>query len=396
MSDHLSNLKIDHATLRLLAFCLLSSNAEWLNPCRRTSNDLDECVRDTFQNMFPFLAKGIPEIGMDPFEPLHIDYVGIKKGQGPVTLAGSFKNLIIHGPSNTTAVYTRFDLKRNKLDIGLFIPTIKVDATYDLKGKLLLLPLVGVGHAKLHLKNVSTNVATDIYFPKMAGEEVMVASSMKVNFSLTHMRVYLDNLFNGNKVLGRSVNQFLNQNALLVVEELKETIGENLAVVFKKVMNDAFSHIPTKLWLMSDNQAALRNDTQRSYGTTQKPKDKDAKNKTEDLKTQTKPVASTTQAPKTTEPTTSAKPATTTSTTTTAKATSEANEAKTTTAAPEEAVSEFSDNADEILEGIEESRVDGEESQSSRSENNNQLDQLQAESNNRLRSVRPATKQTKQ
>jgi Haemolymph juvenile hormone binding protein (JHBP). len=46
---------------------------------------------------------------------------------------------------------SRFDLKRNKLDIGLFIPTIKVDATYDLKGKLLLLPLVGVGHAKLHL-----------------------------------------------------------------------------------------------------------------------------------------------------------------------------------------------------------------------------------------------------
>ncbi|KAI5694042.1 hypothetical protein M8J75_009929 [Diaphorina citri] len=181
---------------------LLKEAPEWLNPCRRTSNDLDECVRDTFQNMFPFLAKGIPEIGMDPFEPLHIDYVGIKKGQGPVTLAGSFKNLIIHGPSNTTAVYTRFDLKRNKLDIGLFIPTIKVDATYDLKGKLLLLPLVGVGHAKLHLKNVSTNVATDIYFPKMAGEEVMVASSMKVNFSLTHMRVYLDNLFNGNKVLG--------------------------------------------------------------------------------------------------------------------------------------------------------------------------------------------------
>lgn len=52
-------------------------------------------------------------------------------------------------------------------------------------------------------ENVSTNVATDIYFPKMAGEEVMVASSMKVNFSLTHMRVYLDNLFNGNKVLGK-------------------------------------------------------------------------------------------------------------------------------------------------------------------------------------------------
>lgn len=40
---------------------------------------------------------------------------------------------------------------KNRIDIGLFIPTIKVEAKYDLKGNLLLLPLVGVGDAKLYL-----------------------------------------------------------------------------------------------------------------------------------------------------------------------------------------------------------------------------------------------------
>lgn len=45
----------------------------------------------------------------------------------------------------------RLDLVKNRLDIGLFIPTIKVEAKYDLKGNLLLLPLVGVGDAKLYL-----------------------------------------------------------------------------------------------------------------------------------------------------------------------------------------------------------------------------------------------------
>lgn len=45
----------------------------------------------------------------------------------------------------------RLDLAKNRLDIGLFIPTIKVEAKYDLKGNLLLLPLVGVGDAKLYL-----------------------------------------------------------------------------------------------------------------------------------------------------------------------------------------------------------------------------------------------------
>lgn len=113
---------------------------------------------------------------------------------------------------------------KNRLDIGLFIPTIKVDAKYDLKGNLLLLPLVGVGDAKLYLskfqikynntyrfcitficlsENVTTQVQTKIHFPKYMNETVMVASSMKVDFNLAAMRANLDNLFNGNKVLGK-------------------------------------------------------------------------------------------------------------------------------------------------------------------------------------------------
>lgn len=128
-------------------------------------------------------------------------------------------------------------------------------------------------------ENVTTHVQTKIHFPKYMNETVMVASSMKVDFNLAALRVNLDNLFNGNKVLGtfrsiqnclikntcyifnilyclisagRTVNQFLNQNALEVVDDLKENIGESLSSIFKKIMNDAFSHIPTKLWLQDD------------------------------------------------------------------------------------------------------------------------------------------------
>lgn len=190
------------------------------------------------------------------------------------------------------------DLKKGKLDIGLFIPIIKVDAKYDLKGNILLLPLVGVGDARLYLsklqkfcgeysiamninffvpiaENVTTNVQTRIHFPKVKDEVVMVASSMRVEFSLTTMKIYLSNLFNGNQVLGKSrmnlgkmihrnmsfpivcisgrtVNTFLNENAKEVVDELKENIGESLSGIFKKIMNDAFSHIPTRLWLLED------------------------------------------------------------------------------------------------------------------------------------------------
>jgi hypothetical protein len=52
-------------------------------------------------------------------------------------------------------------------------------------------------------ENVTTHVSTKIHFPKIQDEEVMVASTMKVEFSLAIMRVHLSNLFNGNQVLGK-------------------------------------------------------------------------------------------------------------------------------------------------------------------------------------------------
>lgn len=58
---------------------------------------------------FSSTSIGIPEIGTQPMEPLHIEKVSIAKGQGGVTLQGSFKDLIVHGPSNTTALYTRLN-----------------------------------------------------------------------------------------------------------------------------------------------------------------------------------------------------------------------------------------------------------------------------------------------
>lgn len=54
-----------------------------------------------FYIKFP-LCKGIPEINVDPFEPLTLDRVSVSKGSGPITLAGSLYDLHITGPSNST------------------------------------------------------------------------------------------------------------------------------------------------------------------------------------------------------------------------------------------------------------------------------------------------------
>lgn len=51
--------------------------------------------------------SGIPELGIDHFEPLILQSVSVSRGSGSLTLAGGFKNLIVKGPSNATVSRAR-------------------------------------------------------------------------------------------------------------------------------------------------------------------------------------------------------------------------------------------------------------------------------------------------
>ncbi|RZB45738.1 JHBP domain containing protein, partial [Asbolus verrucosus] len=196
----------------------------------------------------------IPEMNVDAFEPLLLDKVSVSKGSGAITLTGGLFNLIVAGPSNSTPTYTEFDIANKKWNFGLDLPLLNIESQYNLKGKILVLPLVGHGACDLRLSEVQTKITTNISFPIIEGREVVKIDTMHVAFKVGGMKVKLHNLFNGNKILGQTVNQFINQNALEIVGELEDSIGESLAAIFTDIMNNVYTKMPTDLWLLSDEQ----------------------------------------------------------------------------------------------------------------------------------------------
>ncbi|KAJ3654881.1 hypothetical protein Zmor_014034 [Zophobas morio] len=231
---------------------LLKTRPPWLIACRRSDPELNKCLNDLFAKMFPELAKGIPEMNVDPFEPLPLDKVTVSKGAGPITLTGGLFNLVVAGPSNSTPTYTEFDIPNKKWNFGLNLPLLNIKSQYNLKGKILVLPLVGHGPCDLRLTDVQSNVKADMKFLSVEGREVVKIENMHVTFTVGGMKVKLHNLFNGNKVLGQTVNQFMNQNAVEIIGELSDSIGESLAGIFTDVMNNIYTKIPMDLWLLSD------------------------------------------------------------------------------------------------------------------------------------------------
>lgn len=69
---------------------------------------------------------------------------------------------------------------------------------------------------------------------------------MKVELNIEKIRIFLDNLFNGNKELEASFLMLINQNSKEIFMELKEDLQFELSKIFKEIWNTVFHKIPTK------------------------------------------------------------------------------------------------------------------------------------------------------
>ncbi|XP_047108334.1 protein takeout-like [Schistocerca piceifrons] len=239
------------ATLCAAVVDIVEHTPEYIRPCPRKDPNANGCIRELFQHMFPYLAKGIPEIGVAPYEPLRIPRLALSKGQGAVLISGSFSDIVVRGPSNATTTFGRLDTEQQRLEFGLQIPDLRLEGNYDLKGHILLLPLVGNGRATLRLGNTTTTVSTRYVVESVRGRDVVRIVTMKVDFTVASMHIHLYNLFNGNKVLGHTLNTFLNKNGQEVLADLEEPLGEALSEVFIVLVNQIFTHIPLDIWLPS-------------------------------------------------------------------------------------------------------------------------------------------------
>lgn len=92
---------------------------------------------EMFEGIFPHIANGISDLAIEPFEPLGISKISVARNNGQVvTLNGSFNNLKIRGPSNATVAKAQLSLEKKLLNFDLEIPKLRINATYNLRGKV--------------------------------------------------------------------------------------------------------------------------------------------------------------------------------------------------------------------------------------------------------------------
>lgn len=121
---------------------------------------MSTCFKNAVLHLRPYLAKGIPEMGLPPVEPLVIPEIELNMGagSGSVTLAATLYNATFHGGSNFDLRQIRAEIRENgEWYMEIYFPHVSMESGYKAKGKLLLVQFDGDGQAQCEFGKYSYN-----------------------------------------------------------------------------------------------------------------------------------------------------------------------------------------------------------------------------------------------
>ncbi|CAB3254680.1 unnamed protein product [Arctia plantaginis] len=205
--------KLNTFFLLLLQATLILSE---LPPIQKCSLGDSDCLQKSAQNVVSVFSGGIPELSVEPLEPVHIDIINIDLSGLKLTV----KDAEIKGLSKSTIDKVQFDSSKKVMQFAFNVPIV-LKGKYKASGKLLILPISGDGDITLKIKKIEIFL-TMVYeiIKNENGKDVIDLKSYKFTYENrvnTHFK--LTNLFNGNKVLSDAMHSFMNDQWAAITQE---------------------------------------------------------------------------------------------------------------------------------------------------------------------------------
>lgn len=124
---------------------ILTASGVKICPKSTDLQSYNKCVLKQLEALNPHLPSGLPGLKLPALDPLILPSLSIDRHLENLKIRANMSDIRVFGAST----YRIDDLRANPIDLTVFIkarlPHIYVKGNYDVNGRLLLLPLSGVG-----------------------------------------------------------------------------------------------------------------------------------------------------------------------------------------------------------------------------------------------------------
>ncbi|CAH0558779.1 unnamed protein product [Brassicogethes aeneus] len=238
-------------TLLHSAFGFLDKQPSYISTCQIKNNpNFSNCSTHSVQGLFDEIPKGIPEIGLEPLDPLKVDKIKILQGGGgAVTVNASLTNVTVIGFGHTKVVHNTVDNKTYDFHTKLHLDRLRIDGNYELLGRILVIPLRGKGACWFDAKDLEIYAKSDVKLIKHDGFHFFNISAVHVKFSIGGLKLHMGNLFDGIKTLEDSTNAYLNANWRPVAESLNPILSKTIEDIMIDILKKVFDNTPADFFL---------------------------------------------------------------------------------------------------------------------------------------------------
>lgn len=237
-----------NASIWTFLVCLISvASAKFPKDIKRCAPGDQPCIVAESNRVLHNHAKGHSGLNLIQIDPLHISEITLKQGSdSPVNIELNFKETDLIGLiAHNIYSMTGFEKDPNgEYEIKLKGPVLNLIGPYKISGRVLILPIQGEGTSNITLVSPDLSVKFTGKTTTRNGKEYLYTDDLKLSFTIQRFIVQLDNLYNGDKVLGDSTNLFLNENWQEIFNELKRSIFDAFGLIIANMINQVFRKIP--------------------------------------------------------------------------------------------------------------------------------------------------------
>ncbi|XP_028157583.1 circadian clock-controlled protein-like [Ostrinia furnacalis] len=222
---------------------------DFVRTCLKSDPEFDECSRNAVQHLFSALGPGLPEIDMPPLDPLKIPKIRILQGEGPVNVNAALDDVTVTGFGKTEVLLSQVDGKTYDFYTKVRVPKIRIEGTYDLKGKILLIPLVGRGKCWFEPTNMTIDIVSDVKLYEKEDFLFFNVTGAHVKYNIGGLKLRMNNLFDGIDSLEDSTNAYLNANWRPVSESLRPILSKTIEDILLNFLQRLFHNLPAKFMI---------------------------------------------------------------------------------------------------------------------------------------------------
>uniref|UniRef100_A0A146MC34 Circadian clock-controlled protein n=2 Tax=Lygus hesperus TaxID=30085 RepID=A0A146MC34_LYGHE len=209
----------------------------YIKPCKVDEN-IESCVLGQQETVIANVGNGDPAHKINSFNPMEVDELTVldNGGSRAVAMNMTFKNMKIWGlPDGRLKKF--WVTPRKKLEWIVDCPKgFKILSKYKVDGKVLLLPIKGDGDIEVFMDGVTLHFMIHIEVTKKGKREVITIKKTDMTHTVKNMTLHMDNLFNGDKLLGDELNLVMNENWMELNKQLGPPISKALALATKPIL----------------------------------------------------------------------------------------------------------------------------------------------------------------